>query len=144
MKITYTKRGEDPVIYDYKSDDLLMSEVKEIEKACGVPLELVEARVQANWYAERVVLLWVLMARDIARLKLSDLEKTVRKSEIKVEYDTVERAEMREKIRQATHLDDEEKDSLIAGLDADDAAEGVEPEQACPKEPLKAVRQKAG
>jgi hypothetical protein len=134
VKITYARPGGETTVYQYDPDDLLMSEVKAVEKTAGLPLDLVEFQVQAGGLTERLIVLWVLMRREDKGLRLADLEKTVRRRDLTVEFDRAERASMRERITKATHLDEDQRAAVIAMLDADDDAD---PEPEVPASPPK-------
>ena len=141
MKITYSRTGGETRTFDYDPDDLLNSEAKAIERVTGKTMEQVDLELQAGGMEARSAVLWMLMKRENDKLRYSDVE--FRRSEVTVEFSRAERAETREKVVKATHLRDDQREAILAQLDAEDAEEEAAaaaedkpaPRPAGPKEP---------
>jgi len=129
LKITYTPRDDKPQVYEYDSDDMLMSEVTAIEKAAGTTLEIVELHAQAGGMTERLILLWACMRQSNPFLRLGQLESTVRKSELLLEFSPKDREALRERVRKS-RVSDQEKAAVYDQLDADEAEQAAKAAEA--------------
>jgi len=127
LKITYTPRDDKPQVYEYDSDDMLMSEVTAIEKAADSTLEMVELQAMTGSMTDRLVLLWACMKQGNPFLRLKQLSETVRKSELLLEFSPKDREALRERVRKS-RVSDEQKAAVYDQLDADEAEEAAKAE----------------
>ncbi len=117
MILVYAPEGADERRWTFKPEKLMSSEAEAIEKATHLTyaefgMELIKGSVTA-----RRALLWVLLKREDAPLRLAQVDPPV--GSITVEYEVDELIAMRDGVQQDTSLSDDERAAVLEQLEAE-------------------------
>ena len=118
MKVTYSPREETVQTWDWDPDRVSVIEAEAIEKRLGgdVPWDKFKLAVMQGQARARRVLLWHLLKRAHPPLRLDDVDFAV--GELSVEMDRDELLAFRAKVVDSAAIDDDERDRMLRGLDA--------------------------
>lgn len=123
MLVIYTPKDGDRREWHFKADDMPSSEAEAIEDVMSPmtfdewQLALIKGGVKA-----RRAMLWTYLRREKPSLAFKDVSFTV--GELTVEWDSKEKASMREKVRESQDLSEESKEQALALL-ADDEGDSA-------------------
>jgi len=137
MFITYRPEGqEQPQSWQFDPGRVKASQAEMIEKRAGESFEQWIMSVRAGKVRARRVLLWHLMTRDGLAIKYEDTPDFAFE-DFKVEHSVVEILRMREQFEKVKFDDPDQKDQILAAIDADLAEarkrEGLDEEDDAPK-----------
>lgn len=136
MIIVYAPEGSDEKRWDLKTARIMAPEAEAVERATGLEWEQAKTKVLNGSMLAIRAITWVLMKRDQPNLRYAQF--TPAAAELAYELDGEEMAVIRQEIERNPELDEDERESLLAQLDAAGTAEDETPaepdEEAVPKD----------
>lgn len=115
MLLTYRPEGADERRWTFTPDRLLSSEAEAIEKVTGLTYEeFGQALIKGSMTARRA-LLWVLLKREDAPLRYSQVDVPV--GAVSVDYELHELKAIRDALAANRDLSDADRDAALATLD---------------------------
>lgn len=139
MRITYAPKGGEPRIWDFEPAEISQPDAEEIEKRYGRLWDEFLEDLRKGGSRARRVLLWHLQRREHPTLRYEDTP-VFRMGELTAEFSVDELLQIRDQVLKS-HLSDEEKDGVLAGLDIEirDQGGSVPVDEPAALEPGKAL-----
>lgn len=137
MKITYAPAGGQPKVWDFQPAETSQPDAEEIERRYGKLWDEFLEDLRKGGSRARRVLLWHLQRREHPTLRYEDTP-VFKMGELSAEFSVDELLLIREQVL-SSELSEEEKDGVLAGLDAEIAQQvGGAPDEPSALEPGKA------
>lgn len=116
MLITYRPDGGDERTWPYKPSDLPYEDAERLEDLLDCTFDEFKAKVVRGGLKARRALLWLLLRRENAKLRFTDVQLR-RTGELLVEWDADEIAQMRATTLDAEDLEEADRDAFLETLD---------------------------
>lgn len=125
MIVTYTPEGQDAQQWEWEPNKVRAVEAELVEKRFGDNWEQFKVAVMQGSTKARRVLLWHLLKRAHATIRLEDVDYAT--GELTVEMTKVELADMRAAIVKARGISDRDREQALTAIDVqmEDAPEGL-------------------